>query len=107
MTASHDPDRTADQLFDACTDWMQKTGWPTRSRDQAMGDTVYAHWIAATDAEWAATGDRDYEALADMLADAFKGLHDDAGITSLQTLFILTFTLRARREGRLVRRIIQ
>lgn len=87
-------------------DWVRKTGWPTRERDEAIAADIYEQWIKATDAKWAATQSRDYEVMTSMIREAFIGLHDEEAIDNLQILLTLILTLRGRREGKLKRRLI-
>lgn len=106
MTDQPHRHRTPDELWKAALAWIARTGWPTRDRDEAIADDIYKKWIKATDAEWAATHSRDYEVLTDLIAEAFKNLHDEEGVDSLQIFYMLDFTLRGRQEGKLKRRLV-
>lgn len=95
--------RTPDELFEFACAWIRKTGWPTHAQDLAVADGVYAKWIQATDAEFAATGTRDFELLCSLLRTAYADTHDEEALDALQILMLNELTLRGREERRLKR----
>ncbi|MGH8190789.1 MAG: hypothetical protein ACREP2_05020 [Rhodanobacteraceae bacterium] len=98
--------RTPGELLEAAFAWIRKTGWKTHAEDEAIAADVYARWIKATDAEYAATRSRDFERMGNLLREALADTHDEEGLDSLQILLMLELALRGRREGKLKRRLI-
>lgn len=98
--------RTPQELMQMANAWVRRTGWPTWQRDEAIGASVYQRWIDATNAEWATTHSRDFDLLAEMIQTAFTGIHDEEGIDAMQILLAIALVMRAREEGKLVRRRI-
>lgn len=109
MNAGKRP-RTHEEMWEDALAWVKRTRWPTRMRDEAIADRVYTEWIEATNARWLAIGERDPDGEDQYrrLHDAFIAAgHDEEGADNLYILMVPLFELRARREGRAVRRRVQ
>ena len=82
-------------------DWVHRTGWPTRERDTAMAAQVFDVWLAATEGQRHAGGQRDRSALLDALHAVFSAGHDDEAAEHLCALFAVTLESHLRsREHR-------
>lgn len=93
--------RTAGELWEDALAWVRRTGWPTHLHDRATADEANDAWLAATEAQWRATGKRDGEDQYRRLYTAFRAAgHDDEAADCLYVLLTPELELCARHAGR-------
>lgn len=74
-------------------DWVHRTGWRTRARDQAMAQWVFNAWQNA-DEPFCRRETRDREMLLEALKEVFGDTHDMEGIEHLSFLYEAMFECR-------------
>lgn len=85
------------ERFASAADWLQKTGWPTRTQDVELAHGIYVDWLRATDRDWIACGERDRYPLIVALDEAFRARHDQTLAEHLCVVFTVAFELRTRK----------
>jgi hypothetical protein len=72
-------------------DWVYRTGWRSRARDQAMAAWIFNAWWEDTHSSCRQSKNRDRAALLKALQEVFADTHDAEGVEHLCTLYTARF----------------
>jgi hypothetical protein len=68
-------------------DWVHRTGWRSRARDQAMAVWIFNAWWEDTHSSCRQSKNRDRAALVKALQEVFADTHDAEGGASMHPLY--------------------